>query len=151
MFHTFKRLLSNKSRLSIVLLLALSLVVAQVNAASMTCRSDPIVFLSNGTKLQIGVAVNTSLDDLNSIQYEVHVPVGVSINRVIYTPQWARSKESVTLIADQAPDTYVVLTLVKTGTPNVPTTINARKFGNGDGLTHKVVTGVSGQVIRIGF
>lgn len=151
MMHTFKRLLSNKSRLSIVLLLALSLVVAQVNAASMTCRSDPIVFLSNGVKLQVGVAVETSLSDLVSIRYELHVPANVSIDHVIYTPAWARNKESVTLIADQAPNTYVVLTLVKTGTPNVPTTINARKFGNGDGLTHKVATGVSGQVIRIGF
>ncbi len=151
MIQTFQRFLSNKSRLTIVLLLALCLVVAQVSAASMTCRSDPIVFLSNGIKLQIGVAVETSLDDLISIKYELHVPANVSIDHVIYTPAWARNKESVTLIADQAPNTYVVLTLVKTGTPNVPTTINARKFGNGGGLTHKVVSGVSGQVIRVGF
>ncbi len=151
MIHTLRRLSAHKSRLTVALLIALCLVVAQVNAASMTCRSDPIIFLSDGIHLQVGVAVETSVENVMSIQYQVHVPANVAINRVIYTPQWARNKETVTLIADQPADTYQVVTLVRTGTPNVPTTINARKFGNGDGLTHKEVVGVSGSPIVIGF
>ncbi len=150
MGNQLSRLL-NKSRLTVAILIALCLVVAQVSAASMTCRSDPIIFLSNGIKLQVGVTVETSLSDLVSIQYQVHVPANVTINRVIYTPQWAKNKESVTLIADQPANTYVILTLVKTGTANVPTTINSMKFGNGDGLTRKIATGVSGQIIAISY
>ncbi len=150
MIHKFRRV-SLKLRLTIAVLIALCLVVAQVSAASMSCRSDPIVFLSDGIKLQIGVTVETSLADLVSIQYQVHVPANVTMNRVIYTPQWARNKESVTIVADQPADKYVVLTLVKTGTASVPTVINSMKFGNGDGLTRKTATGVSGQVIAISY
>jgi hypothetical protein len=150
MTHSIGRLL-NKTRLTVALLIALCLVVAQVNAASMTCRSDPIIFLSDGVHLQVGVTVDTSLDDLISIQYQVHVPARVSIDRVIYTPQWAKNKESVTLIADQPADTYVVLTVVQTGTSNVPVTIKSMKFGSGEGVTRRTVTGVSGQIIAIGY
>jgi hypothetical protein len=143
--------LLNKTRLTVALLIALCLVVTQVSAASMSCRSDPIIFLSNGIKLQVGVIVETSLDDLISIKYEVHVPANVTMNRVIYTPQWARSKESVTLIADQPANSYKIYTLVQTGTANVKTTINSMKFGNRDGLTRKQAVGVSGQIIPISY
>ncbi len=143
--------LVKKTRLTVALLIALCLVIAQVNAASMTCRSDPIIFLSDGIKLQIGVTVETSLADLVSIQYQVHVPANVTMNRVIYTPQWARNKESVTIIADQPANRYMILTLVTTGTASVPTTINSMKFGNRDGLTRQIVSGVSGQVIAVSY
>jgi len=150
MTHSIGRLL-NKTRLTAALLIALCLVVAQVNAASMTCRSDPIVFLSDGIRLQIGVTVDTSANDVISVQYQVHVPAGVGINHVIYVPQWAKNKEIVTLVADQPADSYQVFTIVRTGTANVPVTIKSMKFGNGDGVTRKTASGVSGQVIAIGY
>ena len=143
--------LLTKTRLTIAVFIALCLVVAQVSAAKMLCRSDPIFFLSDGIRLQVGVSVETSLGDLISIQYQVHVPAHVSVNHVIYTPNWAKSKESYTLIADQPADTYQVVTMVRTGTLKVPTTINSMKFGNGDGVTRKTATGVSGQAIFIGY
>jgi len=143
--------LLTKTRLTIAVLIALCLVVAQVSAAKMLCRSDPIFFLSDGIRLQVGVSVETSLDDLIHIQYEVHVPANVAINHVVYTPAWAKSKEGYTLIADQPANSYKIFTIVQTGTPNVPTTINSMKFGNGDGITRKTATGVSGQIIRISY
>jgi hypothetical protein len=150
MFSPIAKLL-NKTRLTVALLIALCLVVAQVNAASMTCRSDPIIFLSDGIKLQIGVTVETSVNDLISIQYQVHVPANVTMNRVIYTPQWARNKENVVIIADQPANSYKIYTLVRTGTANVATTINSMKFGNRDGLTRQQAVGVSGQIIAISY
>ena len=151
MIGNFRQIVFNKSRLTIALLITLCLVVAQVSAASMTCRSDPIIFLSDGIRLQAGITVETSLADLISIKYEVHVPANVTIDHVIYTPAWAKSKESVVLIADQPANSYKIFTLVLTGTPNVPVTINSMKWGNGDGLTRKTASGVSGQVIRISY
>jgi hypothetical protein len=150
MIHTFPRLI-HKTRITIALLIALCLVVAQVSAASISCRSDPIIFLSDGIKLQVGVTVETSVDDLISVQYQVHVPANVSINHVIYVPQWAKNKESVTLVADQPANSYQVWTIVRTGTPNVGVTIKSMKFGNGDGVTRKEATGLSGRVIRVGY
>jgi len=150
MIHTFRRV-SLKFRLTIGVLIALFLVVAQVSAASMSCRSDPIMFLSNGIKLQAGITVETSLADLISIRYEVHVPVNVTMDHVIFTPQWAKDKETVVLIADQPANSYKIFTLVRTGTANVPVTINSMKWGNGDGLTRKTASGVSGQIIRISY
>ncbi|MBA3868983.1 MAG: hypothetical protein H0X30_07505 [Anaerolineae bacterium] len=150
MIHTFTRL-ARKTRVTIAVLIALCLVVAQVSAASISCRSDPVIFLSDGIKIQVGVVVETSVDDLISVQYQVHVPANVSINHVIYVPQWAKNKESVTLVADQPADSYQVWTIVRTGTAHVGVTIKSMKFGNGDGVTRQQASGVSGNVIRIGY
>lgn len=150
MINTFPRL-ARKTRITIAMLIALCLVVAQVSAAHMTCRSDPIIFLSDGIKLQVGVVVDTSVDDLISVQYQVHVPAHVSIDHVVYVPQWAKNKESVTLVADQPANSYQIWTIVRTGTPNVGVTIKSMKFGNGDGLTRTEASGVSGNVIRVGY
>ncbi len=150
MILKFQRL-SPKFRLTIGVLIAMFLVVAQVSAARMFCRSDPIMFLSNGIRLQAGITVETSLADLISIRYEVHVPANVKMDHVIFTPKWAKDKETVVLIADQPANSYKIFTVVRTGTPNVPATINSMKWGNGDGLTRKSATGVSGQVIAISY
>ena len=141
----------SKTRLTIMLLIALCLVVAQVNAASLKCRSDPIVFLSNGVVLQINTIIDTSVEDIVNVNFTVHVPAGVSIKRVIYAPSWAKAKEHVILVNDQPANTYLIVTVAQTVTPNVPMEVVSRKIGNGGGLIRKSATGLTGQAIAIGF
>jgi hypothetical protein len=143
------------TRRIIALLLGLCLVlIGSANAAGMFCRSDPIVYLSDGTRLQFNAKIQTSLDDVIGIRYELHVPAGVQIDRIVYTPNWARTKETVELIADQPAGRYQISTVVQTGSTNVGVTIEAMKVArqnHGEGSTRTEMTGVSGQVININF
>jgi hypothetical protein len=146
---------SNRAKLVTCLLLMLYIAaVGQVNAASIFCRSDPIVYLSDGTRLQFNTEIATSLDDVIGIRYELHVPIGVGIDRINFTPSWARSKETVVLVADQAAGSYEIITLAQTGSANVATTVKAMKVSKrngGEGSTHTSATGLSGQAITVTF
>lgn len=126
----------------------------QVDAASMRCRSDPIVFVSDGTRLQFNSIVEAPRDDVTSIDYVVHGPVGTQIDRIIFTPKWARDIETVVYVADQAPGQYQIVTVVNTVSPDVPVEVKAMKVARnngGQGSTHITANGVSGQPFTINF
>jgi hypothetical protein len=146
---------STSAKVMIAFILTFCLtVIGQVNAAFISCRSDPIVWLSDGTRLQFGTVVETSLDDLIGIRYELHVPAGVTIDRIIYTPAWARNKETVVLVNDQAAGDYSLTTLVQTGTANVPVTIKGKVLERhvfGRAASRQTATGFSGQALIINF
>jgi hypothetical protein len=145
---------SRITRLIVALLLCLGLsAVGQANAASMSCRSDPVAFLSDGTLLQFNTTVQTSLDDLIGIRYELHVPAGVTIEKIIFTPQWARSKESVVLVADQPIGNYMIVAMVQTGSPSVPVTIKGMRVSKTSDrvLSRANASGVSGQPIVVSY
>jgi len=137
-----------------ILMLTMLLVVSQVSAAHIACRSDPIVYLTDGTRLQFATEIATSLDDVISIRYEVHVPVGVSANRINYTPSWARAKELVVIVADQPVGSYQITGVAIAGTPSVPMTVSAMKVSaqnGGQGSSRQSASGLSGQAISIAF
>ena len=148
LYHT------KKFGLVAVLMFAMLLIVSQVSAARISCRSDPIVFLSDGTRLQFNTEISTSLDDIISIRYEVHVPVGVSADRINYTPSWARAKELVVIVADQPAGSYRIVGVAMTGTPSVPMTVSAMMVSaknGGQGSSRQSASGLSGQAISLSF
>lgn len=145
------RKMFKKSGLTVMLLIAMFLVVAQVSAAHMLCRSDPIVFLSNGTILRINAALETTVDDIVSVNYVIHAPANARIVKIIYAPSWAKEKEHVLLVNDQPANSYQIVTVAQTVTPNVATTITISKVSAGNGLDRKVASGITGQTIVIGF
>jgi hypothetical protein len=155
MIPTMQLLKTNRTGLVIALLFSFCLIVIeQTRAAAMSCRSDPIVDLSDGTRLQFNIEIETALDNVIGIRYQLHVPVGVEINRINYTPSWARSREIVELIADQPPGSYQIHTMVDTGSMSVPVTVDAMmvaQSNHGEGSTRAVITGHSGQHITIAF
>ena len=145
---------TKKITLIAVLMISMLLIVSQVSAAHIACRSDPIVFLSDGTRLQFNTEISTSLDDISSIRYEVHVPVGVSADRINYTPSWARAKELVVIVADQPAGSYRIVGVAMTGTPSVPMTVSAMMVSaknGGQGSSRQSASGLSGQAITLNF
>jgi hypothetical protein len=140
--------------LSLFVIVMVLVAPISVNAARMVCRSDPIVFLSDGTRLQFNAVVETAKENVTSIRYVVHVPAGVSADRVVFTPNWARDVETVELVNDQAPGNYLIVANVNTGSETVAVQINASmvaQSNGGQGSTHQVVTGLSGQAIVVQF
>lgn len=146
--------LSRITRLLVALLVGISLgAVAQTNAAFMSCRSDPIAHLSDGTLMQFNTTVETSLDNLVGIRYELHVPAGVTIEKIIFTPAWAKQKETIVVVNDQPVGSYMVVATVQTTTPNVPVTIKGFRVSKTSDkvLSRATASGVSGQPIVLSY
>lgn len=125
-----------------------------VQAARMICRSDPIVFLSDGTRLQFDAAISTDVANVTAINYQLHVPAGVTIDHIVFTPKWARDIETVDLIQDQAPGNYLIVANVDVVGETVDVEITAKKVtkkNGGEGSSHLNAYGDTSAPITVFF
>jgi hypothetical protein len=107
------------------ILLCVFLLVGQVNAAALFCRSDPVVILSNGMIMDFGANIATLPWNVQEVHYELHVPAGVSLVAAVHTPTWIASRESFTFHADQPAGQYIVKAIVGTRQSNVSVNLDA--------------------------
>lgn len=119
------------------------------------CRTDPVVVLSDGTVLDVTVAIDTDVSNVQEIRYIVHGPPNVQLVAAISTPTLGfAGKETFTYYADAEPYQYVTETLVQTIPDRVGvtsyTTFAKVELVNGTSvnLQYKPVTGFNGQVLR---
>ncbi len=96
------------------LFLFIMLPILPFGSRSLICRSDPIVTLSNGIVLTIGANIDSKMQDVQEVHYELHVPEGVSLISEVATPFWKKTQETFTFVADQVEGQYVVITTVHT-------------------------------------
>jgi hypothetical protein len=83
-----------------------------VFAGIVSCRADPIVWLSDGESVRMTSEIGAQAATVRAITYTLHVPAGVTATKIVYTGGVLQSKERVVLVADQLPHTYVMDTLV---------------------------------------
>jgi hypothetical protein len=83
------------------------------------CRSDPVVLLSNGVALDLSADIVDTIGDVQQVSYTLHVPADTFALAVIGTDGLMGLKESFSISADGAPNTYTTDTLVKTLAPGV--------------------------------
>jgi len=104
--------------LLLVIVIGLMLAPSGRADAILWCRGDPVVVLSNGMVMDIGASVATSIFRVETIHYELHAPVGVSLVAAVGTPGLVTllglPKETFTFYADQPPGQYMVVTTVQT-------------------------------------
>ncbi len=140
---------SNPRRLlSVLVVLALSLVLglfSPADASFSSCNGDPLVFLSNGSHLQLAVKIETDEFNVQGVVYAVHLPPGVEATRVIYTGGPLSGKETVRVYNDGLPNHYKTDTFVTTRVRGVHVTATTRLQGvagsvSGNELEHLVVT-----------
>lgn len=132
-------------------LLGCSLLPERAAAQGGICRSDPVLYLSNGRSVQISTAVSDARSDVFGVAYGVHLPVGTSVTRIKYT---GAVPESVTLYADEPSSTYLTETTVSTGTAvSVSTTSTLVRTSDEDSkpqvLDTASASGTSGQTLSI--
>jgi hypothetical protein len=133
-----------------VLLLILSAFNASttptVSAGMRACRADPIILLSNGEIVQTDVAIMTDPENVKQVLYTLHVPAGVKVISVIYTPSEIGHKEVVRFIDDMPPYQYMNDTVITTFRDSVPAVAHTRAL-----LRDSWDTGMTGQslIMRI--
>ncbi|MBI5029132.1 MAG: hypothetical protein HZB51_01295 [Chloroflexi bacterium] len=113
--------------------------LSSADAALMSCRADPIVFLSDGSKVTITAEIATSASNVQKVQYALHAPSGTQVVRVIYTAGGLGKRETFTLYDDSLPGTYVSDTVVTTRNGKVPVKVTTSLGG----LNLGVATGYS--------
>lgn len=126
-------------------LLAAAGLTTQPSSAAVACRADPVVHLSNGANLRIGVQMQDAASDVQQIIYVLRIPAGVSVQQVYYPVGNALTAvERLQVIADNQPGHYDTYTMVMTGAPGVQVSAYTQ-FAS---LGLFTGTGLSGQIIH---
>lgn len=115
------------------------------HAAYVTCKTDPVITLSNGKQVTLWAVVMTDASNISAVYYTLHVPVGTAV-RSIQSDQYG-SLEHVTILADSQrnqihDDTKVTL---KQGT----TTVRVYMSDNVGNDTATAI-GMTGQWLQVG-
>jgi hypothetical protein len=110
---------------SILLLLAVTtgLLPATALGRVVTCRTDPLVLLSDNTVVQMTATISTHGHNLRRITYVLHAPAGTTVERITYTGDRRISQlEEVILLADTLAEHYATETVVTAASPHVAVT-----------------------------
>jgi hypothetical protein len=83
-------------------------------ASHSACRTDPIVILSDGHRLNLTAVVNIDSSGVQQVNYTLHIPSGVGLTRIIYTQGVPGLRESFAYSADQAARHYGTTTTIRT-------------------------------------
>lgn len=149
------------TRMFIVVSVALAGIAASSSLAPVAqatifgCRTDPVIILSDGTVLDVTVAIDTDVSNVQEIRYTVHGPRNVQLVAAISTPTLGfAGKETFTYYADAEPYQYITETLVRTIPDRIGVT-SYTTFGKVE-LVHytsvevqyRPVTGFNDQVLR---
>jgi hypothetical protein len=99
-----------------VLFLLITLLSAPgAQAAASVCRTDPIVWLSDGHKVTLSANIGTELSKVRHVIYTLHAPVGLTVTSIVHTAGGLGTKEVFYFYADQPAQRYTATTLVRTG------------------------------------
>jgi hypothetical protein len=149
---TFSRIIRAAGAGTLLLAAAL-LAPAGAHAQLGSCRSDPVITLSDLRVLDMSATIGDSASDVKSVKYVLHGPTGVGIIAVLKTSIFASYVESFQYIADQPAYTYVMDTTVTTGTSKVSVTASTTLVSV---LTNKTLyvanaNGYSGSTVAMPF
>ncbi len=108
------------------------------------CRTDPILILSNGATMQIIVNIGTNAGNIQRVLYAVHLPQGVTVQRIVYTGNSLTGKENTVVVNDAPKGQYVTDTIVTLSTSIAPVSVLSSVQTN-DGFATQLVAGTSGK------
>ena len=114
----------------VLCLLVVLLTAPGAQAAASVCRTDPIVWLSDGHKVTLSANISTELSKVHQITYTLHAPAGLTVTSIVHTAGGLGTKEVFYFYGDQPAQHYTTETVVRTGgnaavTANTAITVQA--------------------------
>lgn len=100
--------------LFVLVFLALGWSDTSALASAVGCRGDPLIIFKRGQTLQMIIRISVPAAQVDFIEYTVHVPPNAKIKQIVYTGKKLRDKESVVIVYDAPPKTFVVDAIVHT-------------------------------------
>lgn len=86
------------------------------------CRTDPIIYLSNGTQFNMVINISDDSSDVNKVTYAVHGPSGTTVTKIVYTGNAFAGKEFFTYTANEKTGHFDTYTAVYTGAASMSVT-----------------------------
>jgi hypothetical protein len=123
--------------------------VVNVRAAQMvTCRTDPVIRLSNGVTLRLFEDIRDTPRDVTGITYGLEVPAGVRITSISYSGPVPTDLQSVAVAQQDRPGNYEEYAYVQTRARHVTVTAyvtagarrSARVVGRSNEMLHVHLT-----------
>lgn len=108
----------------LIILVSFMLILAGA-AQALLCRADPLVILDDGTSIDFGASISTLPLNVEVVEYELHIPEGVTVVASVHTPTWLTSQESFVIYADQLPGQYQTMVTVHTTLGNADVVADA--------------------------
>jgi len=123
---------------------------SQAQARVIVCRSDPVVWLSDRTKVHLVTDISALPQQVDSIKWVLHVPQDVAVEKIMYNEGIIGSKELVTVVADAEPNSlrFESIALVQDDTVNIISGARAFNLLTGNRVWSDV-EGESGQVLGL--
>jgi hypothetical protein len=123
---------------ALLILLAAAFPLGTAQAGLTICRTDPIVFLDDGTRVTLTSTIYTDIENVSGVVYELHIPEGMSVSRIVYTANALGGRETAMVYSDNPAQTYTAFTTVS-AVETVPLTtwmdINSVQSYSMDGVT----------------
>lgn len=109
------------------------------------CRKDPVVFLSNGVRIQMTAVIATEESNVAHVTYTVHAPAGTEMTRLLYPGGPHSENETVVFLADQPAGQYTIDTVVEvvSGDPVDVTALTKIRNARGES------SGLSGEHLAV--
>jgi hypothetical protein len=111
------------------------------------CRTDPIVFLSDGTRVKMTADIGTAAENVQGIVYTLHAPVGTSVVRIVYTG--AHVPETVDFFADRTAGTYDTDTVVSVAGNSAQSAVGVTATTVVNGRHRGAATGSAGDHLLV--
>jgi len=144
--------------LALLVCLSLTILPSQADAATAGCRGDPIIYLSNGAKIQIFVAVTVDAASVTSVTYNVHIPAGLTATKIVLEvptpsslPGIPTSKEKVYVYADLAAKQYRTSTQIMTTSTATATVTGIFTPSSTATSTSLTASGATGTALPINY
>ena len=119
--------------------------------AALSVSTDPLVTLSTGAVLDLSTHTLDLRNDLQNVNYVLHVPAGTSVTGVIY-PDGSAAYTSLSWVADDVAGTYdagIVVTTGQTATASAEFVVVSLPAGLQLPLAVAPVFGTTGQPMHI--
>ncbi|MEP7287171.1 MAG: hypothetical protein ABI947_15560 [Chloroflexota bacterium] len=118
--------------------------------ASLLCRADPIVVLSNGLIMDVGANIAALPSQVTEVHYDLHVPTGVTVLFSLHLPVSQTSQETLAVHADQLAGDYQVNTTVHTNLGNVDMEADTTLYSlMGKQLSYNSIAGREGTPLAV--
>jgi hypothetical protein len=144
------RVLVVTSLITLFLLVGGQLAPRSAEAALSSCRSDPVILLSNGGAIDVGAGISDNLSDVRSVRYIIHGPAGVFPLVYLNTDGLMGLKESFKYVADNSWNTYDLYTTVYTGHAGVRVSANVTLLSVlGVAIGLQTANGMSNQSVHL--
>jgi hypothetical protein len=115
-----------------------------------SCRTDPIVKLSNGESVNLSASIYDTATNVSKVTYTLYIPAGVAVTGETFTGNAFTGKEALVVYATNPAGSYTSNYVVSDANSSINVTgTTSLTSARGKALATSSVTGLTNQTITV--